>query len=217
MQPAQLALPFAHDVAYAAVDFMPDPSNGAALAWLDAPWPFGRLALWGEASCGKTHLLHVWAERCGAAVLFGPELRGLLRLPDSGGIAVDGADAAAEQPLLHLLNAAAEAHLPVLLAARAAPARWPTSLPDLASRLRATVAVELGRPGDDMLRALFASQLASRQLTVPAALQDWLLRRLPREPAALRAAAARLDLAALAAGRRVTHAMAAQIVAMEPA
>ena len=214
---AQLGLPFVHEAAYSAADFVPDASNEAALAWLDAPWPSGRLALWGEAGSGKTHLLHVWAARSGAALLPGAELRGLVRLPCSGGIAVDGADSAMEQPLLHLLNAAAEADLPVLLAARTAPARWPTRLPDLASRLRAVAAVELGRPGESMLRALFASLLASRQLTVPAALQDWLLTRLPREPAALRAAAARLDAAALAAGRRVTHAMAAQVVATEPA
>ena len=216
-RPTQLALPFVHDAAYAAADFVPDASNADALAWLDAPWPAGRLALWGEAGCGKTHLLHVWAARSGAALLAGPALRGLVRLPLSGGIAVDEADLALEEPLLHLLNAAAEVQLPVLLAARTAPARWPTALPDLASRLRAVAAVQLGQPGEAMLRKLFASLLAARQLMVPIAVQDWLLLRLPREPAALRMAAARLDVAALAAGRRVTHAMAAQIVATEPA
>ena len=78
-------------------------------------------------------------------------------------------------------------------------------------------AVEVGLPGEAMLRALFTSLLAARQLSVPAAVQDWLLMRLPREPAALRDAAARLDGAALAAGRRVTQAMAAQVVSTEPA
>ena len=196
---------------------MPDASNAAALAWLEAPWPAGRLALWGEAGCGKTHLLHVWAARSGAALLPGRDVLGLVRLPPSGGLAVDDADRAGEEPLLHLLNAAAEAALPVLLAARTAPARWATQLPDLASRLRAVAAVEVGLPGEAMLRALFTSLLAARQLSVPAAVQDWLLMRLPREPAALRDAAARLDGAALAAGRRVTQAMAAQVVATEPA
>ena len=128
-------------------------------------------------------------------------------------MAVDQADSAPEEPLLHLLNAAAEAGLPVLLAARAAPARWQTKLPDLASRLRAVTAVEIAPPDDAMLRVLFASLLASRQLVVPEPVQNWLLLRLPREPAALREAACRLDEAALAAGRRVTQAIAAQILA----
>ncbi len=217
MRPAQLALPFAHEASYAAADFLPDTSNQAALAWLEATWPSGRLAVWGEPGCGKTHLAHVWAAGAGAVLLPGVELRGLLQLPPSGGIVVDGAAAAQEEALLHLLNAAAEAGLPVLLTARMPPARWPTTLPDLASRLRAVVAVEMRLPGEAMLRALFASLLASRQLTVSAAVQDWLLLRLPREPAALRAAAAGLDAAALSAGRRVTQAMAAQLLTTEPA
>ena len=115
--------------------------------------------------------------------------------------------------LLHLLNGAAEAGCQVLLAARAAPSRWPTRLPDLASRLRAVTAVDIAPPGDAMLRTLFASLLAGRQLAVPDQVQHWLLLRLPREPGALREVAARLDRTALAAGRRVTHAIAAQVLA----
>ena len=206
----QLPLPFPHHAAYDPAGFLSDESNAAALAWLDAPWPAQRLAVWGCAGCGKTHLLHVWAARSGAALLSGEALDGLVALPTSGGVAVDDADAAPERPLLHLLNAAAEAGLPVLLAAREAPARWPTRLPDLASRLRAVAAVELAAPGDAMLRTLFASLLAARQIAVPAAVQDWLLLRLPRHPRALRDAAARLDVLALATGRRVTQATAAE-------
>ncbi len=43
-------------------------------------------------------------------------------------------------------------------------------------------------------------------------LQDWLLARLPRHPAALREAVARLDREAMAAGGRVTRGMAAVLV-----
>ena len=207
----QLALPFAFTAHYHAASFLPDDSNAAARAWLDAPWPDGRLALWGAPGCGKTHLLHAWADRAGAALLPGPGLRGLLHMPESGGLAVDDADAAPEEPLLHLLNAAAEAGRPVLLAARDAPSRWGTRLPDLASRLRATAAVALAAPGEAMLRALLARLLAERQVAVPQAVQDWLLLRLPRHPAALREAAARLDRAALASGGGVTRAVAEMV------
>jgi chromosomal replication initiation ATPase DnaA len=205
-----------YEAAYDPADLLEGSCNAAAMAWLDAPWPGGRLALWGEPGCGKTHLLHVWATRYGAVMLSGPTLTGLVTLPESGGLTVDQADAAPEEPLLHLLNAAAETGLPVLLAARHPPARWQTRLPDLASRLRAVTSVEVARPDDAMLRVLFTSLLAARQLVVPESVQDWLLLRLPRDPAALREAAALLDQAALAAGRRVTQAIAAQIIA-EPA
>jgi chromosomal replication initiation ATPase DnaA len=209
----QLPLPFVYQPSYDPADFLADASNAEALAWLDAPWPFNRLAVWGAAGCGKTHLLHVWVAQSGASLVAGRALQGLVRLPAGGGLAVDDADQAAEQPLLHLLNAAAEVGLPVLLAAQLPPARWATRLPDLVSRLRAVTAVEVAAPGEAMLRTLFASLLAARQLAVPEAVQQWLLLRLPREPAALREAALLLDQAALAAGRRVTQSMAAQVLA----
>jgi chromosomal replication initiation ATPase DnaA len=209
----QLALPFAHRPEFGAADLLAAPSNADALAWLARTdtWPQRRLALWGEAGCGKTHLLNLWAARSGAALLFGPAVR---PAPPPAGrpIAVDDADAADEHALLHLLNTAAEDGQPVLLAARAPPARWPVALPDLASRLRAVTAVGIGPAEDDLLRALLARLLAERQLAVPAAVQDWLLLRLPRTPAALRAAAARLDRAALATGRPVTRPLAAAVL-----
>jgi len=210
--PRQLALPFVHAPAYAAADFVASASNAEALAWLDlaADWPAGRLALWGEPGSGKTHLLHRWAERSGAVLLGPGGVRTLL--PPRRPIAIDDAELAPETPLLRMLNAAAEAGLPALLAARAPPARWATALPDLASRLRATVAIGIGSADDALLRALLLRLLADRQLAMSEPAQGLLLTHLPRTPAALREAVARLDHLTLAAGGRVTRALAAAVV-----
>jgi chromosomal replication initiation ATPase DnaA len=209
-RPRQLPLPFEHEPQFADVDFLVAPSNAEALAFLarTADWPHGRLALWGEAGTGKTHLLRIWAARTGATRLDGPTLPPEPDAPEHP-VAVDAADAAAERPLLHLLNSAAEAGQPVLLAGRTAPARWPVGLPDLASRLRAVTAVEIRAPDDALLRVLLLRLLAERQIAVPEAVQDWLRERLPRTPAAIRDVAVRLDRASLAAGKRVNRAMAA--------
>ena len=212
----QLALPFAYVPRFRVEDFIPAPSNAEARAWLGrtTDWPGRRLALYGEAGCGKTHLLQLWAERHGALLLDGPGLR---RLPDLGGstaIALDDADAAPDEVMvLHLINLAGEMGRPLLLVGRTPPARWPSLLPDLASRLRATTAVGLRTAEDPLLRALLARLLSERQLILGESLQDWLLARLPRHPAALREVVARLDRAAMAAGGRVTRAMAAGLVA----
>jgi chromosomal replication initiation ATPase DnaA len=212
----QLPLPFPHQPAYAAADFLEARSNEAALAWLDrtADWPDHRLALLGEPGCGKTHLLRLWAGRHGAALMTGPALHGLPTLPATGGVAVDdAAEIADEHALLHLLNAAREAQRPVLLAARTPPARWPVRLPDLASRLRVITPAEILPPEDSLLRGLLLRLLADRQLAVGPHLQDWLLVRLPRSPAALREASARLDQAAFAAGGAVNWSIARAVVA----
>ena len=207
----QLALPFPHRPDFEHAPFLRADSNAAALAWLErGAWPQGRLLLWGQAGCGKTHLLHHWARRSAAQILSGPQLR---LEPPLGPCAVDDPDLAPERVLLHLLNASADAGWQVLMTARRPPARWRFEIADLASRLRAVTAVEIGAACDPLLRMLLARLLADRQLAVAEAVQEHLLRHLPRTPAALREAATRLDRLALAHGGRVTRALAAQVVA----
>lgn len=212
----QLALPLETDPTYEAADFIAADANAAARAWLDRPgdWPAGRLALWGPAGSGKTHLLRIWAARQRAQLLSGTALaEGGPPAPPDRPLAIDDADAAPERALLHRLNLAAEAGQPVLLAARAPPARWPVALPDLASRLRAVTAAEIGAADDELLRLLLQRLLLDRQLAVGEAVQAHLLRRLPRTPATLRQAAALLDRAALAAGGRITRRLADSAIA----
>ena len=215
MKDKQLALPFPHTPALSAVDFLPHPGVALALDFLAATptWPQRRLAIWGERGTGKTHLLHLWAEEHGAARLAGPFLGGSgLDEPfwPESPVAIDDADRVpSEETLLHLLNAAAEARRPLLLTMSCPPARLALRLPDLASRLRAMTAIEIGPADDNFLAALLARLLSERQLRVPPALQSWLLIRLPRTPAAIRDAVARLDDAALAAKSGVTHKLAA--------
>ncbi len=209
----QLAFRFPHRDRYDPQAFLQGPCNAEALAWLDngAAWPNLRLAIHGDHGAGKTHLLHRFAARQAATLLPAGTIRGLPRLPEQGAIAIDDADTAPDpEALLHLLNAAAESRRPVLLSGCAPPARWRPALPDLDSRLRAITAVGLGPPDDEMLKALLTRLIAERQLRVEETVQAYLLARLPRSCAALREAAARLDRASLAAGKRVTRALAAE-------
>jgi chromosomal replication initiation ATPase DnaA len=211
----QIALPLALPASSSRADLIEDASNAEALAWLDRPadWPLGRLALFGPQGVGKTHMARAFAAAAGWRWLEGPVLRGLPP-PAAGGTVLDDADAVAEErALLHLVNLCAERREGLLLVGRDPPARWPVALPDLASRLRATAAVGVGRPGDALLGALLAKLFADRQIRVAAEVQAWLLARLPREAAALAEAVARLDRAALTAGAAVTRALARHALA----
>jgi chromosomal replication initiation ATPase DnaA len=213
-EPLQLALPFPRQPRYEAVDFIAAASNQAAVTWLArGDWPERRLAIWGQAGCGKTHLVHLWARQQGAAVLTGGMLSDLAQVPEYGALAVDDADMVPQEPiLLHLLNTARDRGLAVLLSARLPPARWPVRLPDLSSRLRAMTAIEIQPADDDLLRALLVHALAERQLEVPRIVQDWLLRRLPRTQAALRDAVLRLDRESLASGKPISRSLAARVL-----
>jgi len=211
----QFLLPFAETPSYAAEDFCTGPSNALARTWLEKPagWTNGRMILWGDSGCGKTHLLHVWAAAHGAEIHEGQSLHGISPPPDRP-VAIDDADAVAEEPaLLHLLNAAAESGQPVLLTANTPPARQKFSLPDLASRLRGSLAVAIGAPDDAMLAALLARLAAARQMPLDFRVQNFLLSRLPRSPAAYREAILRLDRRAMASGAKISRGLAAAVLA----
>lgn len=214
---AQLALSFPPSDPYRAEDLLPNPAQEAARHWLarTALWPLGRLVLWGGAGVGKTHLLHLWAKTQGATVLTAPPAAGDW---PGGAVALDEYDRLSppqERGLFHLLNAAQQAGVPVLLAGRAPPGRLPPGcLPDLASRLRATTAVEVAPPPDPVLEALLARMLAARQLRLPAGLAGWMLARLPRSPAALQEAVRRLELGVQQTGRTLTRPLAASLLGL---
>ncbi len=203
----QLPLPLAVAPSSSRADLVADASNAEALAWLDRPgeWPLHRLALHGAPGVGKSHMLRAMAAEQGWRLLNGAALTEADALAPAAGTALDEAEAAPEAALFHLINRHAEAGAPLLLAGRQPPSRWPTRLPDLASRLRATLAVGIAAPTDALLEALLAKHLADRQLRVGPDVQAFLLARLPREAAAIAVAVAALDAAALAAGAAITR------------
>jgi chromosomal replication initiation ATPase DnaA len=215
MAQRQLALPLDLPQSFAG-ELLPDASNAEAMAWLarEDGWPAHRLAVFGPAGVGKSHLLRQVATRRGWRLLQGPALGGV---PEPAPTAVDDADCVAdEEALFHLVTACAAARLPLLLAGRDPPARWPLRLPDLASRLRATATARIAEPSDRLMARLLARDFSERQLIVPPAVQEWLLARLPREAAAVAAAAERLDRAALAAGGAVSRGLARAALADWP-
>jgi chromosomal replication initiation ATPase DnaA len=212
----QLPLLIPTEPAYDEASFLQAESNAAARTWLRRTelWPDRRLALWGDADRGKTHLLRIWAARTGADVADGKLLSGFPVVTSEAGVAVDDADRADEAALLHLLNTARDLGRPALLAGREAPARWSVTLPDLNSRLRAITAVEVEAPNEDLLRRLLMLWLAERQLVADPALHNRLLLRLPRSPQVLRAAVELLDSEALRSRvRTVTPAMVSESLA----
>jgi chromosomal replication initiation ATPase DnaA len=215
--PTQLPLPLPAHPSSARDDLISDASNAEALAWLETPetWPLRRLALHGPAGTGKTHMLHATAASRGWRLLVGQGLTLDLALAEAPGTTLDHADAAPEPALFHLINHHAAAGLPLLLAARLPPARWATSLPDLASRLRATHAVAVAEPSGALLAALLAKHIADRQLHIDPAVQAFLLARLPRDSAAIAGAVAALDAASLARGGPITIPFARQALVLD--
>jgi DnaA regulatory inactivator Hda len=213
----QLPLDLSFRPALGRADFLVAPCNAAAVAWIDRwpDWPGPALALWGPAGSGKTHLLEVWRAHSNAAAIAAqaltsaalPQLLGAARAA-----AIDDAQGADDEALLHLYNILAERQGHLLLAAREPPARWAIGLADLRSRLLAAPAVAVEGPDDALLAALLVKLFADRQLRISEDLIAYLLPRIERSFAAAQLIVAALDKAALAGQRAVTVPLARDIL-----
>lgn len=216
----QLPLDLGFRPALGRADFLVAPCNAAAVAWLDRwpQWPGTALCLWGPAGGGKTHLVEVWRAHSGATAIESHALTSA-RLPQLLGnaraVAIDDADAADEEALLHVYNLLTERRGHLLLAAREPPARRRFRLADLRSRLLASPAVALEPPDEALLGALLVKLFVDRQLRVGEDVIAYLLPRIERSFAAMQEIVAALDEAALAGQRAVTVPLAREVLSRD--
>ena len=220
--PRQLVLDLPVDPRFGAEDFLVSHSNEDAFRLIERwpDWPESILHVQGPPGSGKSHLAAIWAARAGArgiaARAIGPE-----SVPDLAShkalVLEDIDDAPLDEPaLFHLLNLARERRLPLLFtsAYQLDPSRIAT--PDLLSRLRLAPSVVLGFPDDALLRAVLVKLFGDRQLVVDANVVAYLATRIERSLAAAAQVVAALDREALSRGRRVTRAIAAELVGEDP-
>lgn len=214
----QYPLPLPHHEAMEADDFMVTASNHEAAAWLERwpDWPSHCLAIHGPAGSGKTHLARMWQTRSHARALGVADLETQnleIALSGTSAIAIDDADKVAgnpayEEALFHLYNRLGETRGFLLLTATQAPAQWKLGLPDLRSRLTSVPTAAIAVIDDELLSALLIKQFRDRQIGLGMEVVEYLLPRVERSPAAIRALVNALDHASLAEGRRITIAMA---------
>jgi chromosomal replication initiation ATPase DnaA len=213
----QLPLDLGFRPALGRADFLVASCNEEAVAWLERwpRWPGPALALSGPARSGKTHLAQVWRMLSGAALIDAHALSSPLvpaLLDAAKAAAVDDADEADEEALLHLHNLLAERQGHLLLVTREAPARWGIKLADLRSRLLAAPAVAVKAPDEDVIGAVLVKLFADRQLTVGEEVLAYLRVQLERSFEAAHDAVAALDAASLADGRAITVPLARQVL-----
>jgi chromosomal replication initiation ATPase DnaA len=210
----QLAFDLPGHAAHARNDFFVSPTNAQALEAVDswAAWPLGKMLILGPRGAGKTHLAHMWAQAAGGIVLAGADLAAadLTALPQA--VAVDDADlVVAEEALFHLHNLVTQAGS-LMLTAATPPRDWGLRLPDLFSRMQATAITRLAAPDDALLSAVLVKLFADRQIVVQPTLIPYLVMRMDRSLGAAQTLVASLDAHALAMGRPITRALAADVL-----
>ncbi|MBF9058518.1 chromosomal replication initiator DnaA [Rhodobacterales bacterium HKCCSP123] len=207
----QLVLDLPFRAAMGRDDFFVSAANAAAVAGIDGwrDWPGAKMLLTGPEGAGKTHLAHVFAAQAGARIIAAEALHGLdpADTAEASALVIEDADriagdAAAEEALFHLHNAAAGRGTPLLLTARGPARRWGLRLPDLQSRMEQAGLLTLDTPDDALLTAVLVKLAADRQLALTPALLAYVLPRIDRSLAYAQRFIAELDAEALAAKQK---------------
>lgn len=212
---AQLVFDLSAPPAFGREDFFVTPANRLAVQMLErvADWHEGKLLLTGPVGSGKSHLARIWAGDHVAEILSATALPGLAR----GAAVVENidriaGDRTAETALFHFHNAMRAGRWPLLMTGTGPARDWPFILPDLASRVQAATVAALEPPDDELLSAVLVKLFTDRQIAVQPTLIQYLVPRIERSFAAAHDAVAALDARALAQGRPVTRALAAEVL-----
>jgi chromosomal replication initiation ATPase DnaA len=215
----QLVLDLPHRAALDAEDFLVSDANAAALAFVDLwpDWQHWAGIVTGPEGSGKSHLASVWRSRSGAArvdaATFGEDCLDTLR--HTGGLNVENLEdgVGCERALFHALNLAREHKFSILLTSRIAPGDLKITLPDLRSRLRALPHVAIEAPDQSLLHGVLVKLFADRQLAIEPPVIAYLTRHMERSLGATVRLVAEIDRRALQTHRKVTRALAAEVLA----
>ena len=214
----QLVLDLPHLPALGAEDFLVSGSNEAATEIVNRwpLWPQSVVAVVAPPHAGKTHLANVWRLKSGAVRLEANALaeHDVAALsPGSAAVVEDiHAGVADERAFFHLLNLARENKLSILVTSRVAPGELSIRLPDLRSRLRALPFVTIAPPDAALLKAVLVKHFSDRQLIVEPHTIGYIALRMERSMEAAATVVAEIDRLALASQRRVTRALAAEVL-----
>ncbi|MFK8016262.1 MAG: DnaA regulatory inactivator Hda [Gammaproteobacteria bacterium] len=210
----QLALPVTL-ADYATFDNFWPAGNEEIVTALRAKPPAPSLWLHGPAHVGKSHLLQANCQRGRECVYLTGVI--LLEMPAA---ALDGleryaqvcvddvdrllGDRAREEALFHLYNRLIDHGRSLVLAASRPPTAYEFLLPDLASRLRAAMTLAVEPLDDDGRLAALKLRARSRGFELPSVTGRYLLNHQRRDMRSLCAILDTLDIASLAAQRRLT-------------
>ncbi|WP_243368066.1 DnaA ATPase domain-containing protein [Microvirga solisilvae] len=216
--PKQLAFDLPLDPRYGAEDFLVSPSNEQAYGLIESwpEWPDTILLLVGPPGSGKSHLASIWATNARAWTVDAREISHdkVPHLVSNGALAIEDMDRGErdEAALFHLLNLAREKKTALLITCETPPDRWGLTTPDLLSRLRLAPSVTIEAPDDALLKAVLVKLFVDRQLVVDTSVVDYISLRIERSLAKASELVALLDKEALSRGRRVSRAIAAEIL-----
>jgi chromosomal replication initiation ATPase DnaA len=214
----QLTLELAPEPGFERENFVVSGSNEQAYAMIELwpNWPDPMLLILGPPGAGKSHLGAIWASTAKAGIQRAASLAAanIEELAAAGPLLLEDADAIGETEaqLFHLVNLMRERGMALLITAKTPPDAWGLRTADLVSRLRLAPTVAIGPPDDALMRAVLVKLLIDRQLVIDTSVVGYIALRLERSLDAARSFIDALDREALARQRRISRAIAADVL-----
>lgn len=214
----QLTLELAPEPGFERENFVVSGSNEQAYAMIELwpNWPDPMLLILGPPGAGKSHLGAIWASTAKAGIQSAASLAAanIEELAAAGPLLLEDADAIGEREaqLFHLVNLMRERGTALLITAKTPPDAWGLRTADLVSRLRLAPTVAIGPPDDALMRAVLVKLLIDRQLVIDTSMVGYIALRLERSLDAARSFIDALDREALARQRRISRAIAADVL-----
>jgi chromosomal replication initiation ATPase DnaA len=214
----QLTLELAPEPGFERENFVVSGSNEQAYAMIELwpNWPDPMLLILGPPGAGKSHLGAIWASTAKAGIQSAASLAAanIEELAAAGPLLLEAADAIGEREaqLFHLVNLMRERGTALLITAKTPPDAWGLRTADLVSRLRLAPTVAIGPPDDALMRAVLVKLLIDRQLVIDTSVVGYIALRLERSLDAARSFIDALDREALARQRRISRAIAADVL-----
>ncbi len=216
---SQLNFNFKHIPAFGRKDFIVTNANTEAVQWLDKwpNWPNKSLLVYGDKGSGKTHLIHSWKLMAKGVVLDSNNLKNISfeNLYHHNHIAIDDASKISDDTLFHLINIFNESNKTIFLTDRLPPSKWSTCLPDLKSRLRSILTIELKKPDDKLIYFLLVKLFNDRQLNIDNEVINYLVKRVERNFIGIQNIVNLIDNQSFSKKKRITIPFVAKILNKE--
>ncbi|WP_108809706.1 DnaA ATPase domain-containing protein [Sphingorhabdus sp. Alg231-15] len=161
-------------------------------------WPNGTAILIGSHGAGKQAMARKFVSQ-------------------SGGRYVADAHGVADDKLFHLWNQSQSDKQPLLLISSRDVSRWDIQLPDLKSRLAASILIEIGPPDEAMIIGLFQKYFALRGLSISEDALSYLGKRMERSYQNVQLLAQKMNVLAIERKKPITRAIAKAALAQHEA
>ncbi len=161
-------------------------------------WPNGTAILIGSHGAGKQAMARKFASQ-------------------SGGRYVADAHSVADDELFHLWNQSQSDKQPLLLMSNRDVPLWEVRLPDLKSRLAASILIEIGSPDEEMIIGLFQKYFTLRGLSISEDALSYLGKRMERSYQNVQLLAQKMNVLAIERKRPITRAIAKAALAQHEA